>query len=451
MNATLFPAVPVARPLRPYQEHALELLRASISSGRRSPILQLPTGAGKTRVAAEMINMALAKGNRVAFVVPRISLIQQTIRDFEREGIFDIGVVQGLHYRTDREASVQLCSAQTLSRRGERPEAAVVIIDECHLQNQHITQWIADAASPTIFIGLTATPWSKGLGRTYDDLLQPVTIAELIEASYLSAFRVFAPPGPNLHGVRTTAGDYNECDLSEAVDKQEIVANIIDTWLANGEDRPTLCYGVDRKHAQHLQERFTEAGIRTEYIDCDTLMFDREKIFDRFRSGEVRIICNVATLDTGIDLDVRCIIDARPTKSRIRFVQTIGRGLRAADGKNHCLILDHAGNHHRLGLVTEIGCDHLDNGEAGKAYDRVKGEAAPRIATCKSCNCVLPYKARECPSCGEPIYATTPIIEKDGELVELGSGRAGRADGPDKNLWHGALAWIARDKGYRSG
>ena len=147
-------------------------------------------------------------------------------------------------------------------------------------------------------------------------------------------FRLFAPPGPDLAGVRTTAGEFNEGDLSTACDKKEIVANVICTWLEKGENRPTLCYGVDRKHAQHLQERFLEAGIAAEYVDCDTAMFDREDIFDRFRAGETKLICNVATLDTGIDLDVRCIIDARPTKSRIRFVQTIGRGLRPGEGKS---------------------------------------------------------------------------------------------------------------------
>ena len=68
-------------------------------------------------------------------------------------------------------------------------------------------------------------------------------------------------------------------------------------------------------------------------------------------------------LTTGVDLDVRCIIDAKPTKSRILFVQTIGRGLRTAEGKDHLLILDHAGNHLRLGMVTDIGQDHLDDGK----------------------------------------------------------------------------------------
>jgi DNA repair protein RadD len=186
------------------------------------------------------------------------------------------------------------------------------------------------------------------------------------------------------------AGEFHEADLSDACNTKEIVADVVTTWLEKGENRATLCYGVDRKHAQHLQERFIEAGVRTEYIDCDTALFEREEIFDRFKSGETKLICNVATLDTGIDLDVRCIIDARPTKSRIRFVQTIGRGLRPSPGKEHLIVLDHAGNHQRLGLVTDIGCGELDDGDAGQSYDKDGRVAVPIIKLCPECNCVLP-------------------------------------------------------------
>ncbi len=357
--------MPEARPLWPFQQRAIELLKVSYASGKRRPILALPTGAGKTRIAAEITLGARAKRNKAIFTVPRISLIEQTIAAFEREGIDHIGVIQGQHFRTDPSAPVQIASARTLARR-EIPDVEIVIIDECHLQFQSISKWIADPEwSDVVFVGLTATPWSKGLGKHYDDLLKPVSIQELIDGGFLSPFRVFAPPEPNLDGVRTTAGDFNEGDLSTACDKNEIVADIVKTWFEKGECRSTLCYGVDRKHAQHLQERFIEAGVHTEYIDCDTPMFEREEIFDRFRTSETKLICNVATLDTGIDLDVRCIIDARPTKSRIRFVQTIGRGLRAAECKDHCVILDHAGNTKRLGLVTEIDCCGLDDGVSG--------------------------------------------------------------------------------------
>jgi DNA repair protein RadD len=212
------------------------------------------------------------------------------------------------------------------------------------------------------FIGLSATPWARGLGKYYDDLIIAAPTADLIRDGYLSDFITFAPSEPDLAGVRTVAGDFHEGELAKAMDLSVVTGDIVETWLKRGEGRSSFCFCVNRRHAQHVAERFLEAGVAAEYMDRATFREDREAIFARFRSGETRIICNVGVLTTGVDLDVRCIVDAKPTKSRILFVQTIGRGLRTAAGKDKLLILDHAGNHLRLGMVTDIGEDHLDDG-----------------------------------------------------------------------------------------
>jgi DNA repair protein RadD len=232
VNAHLFPPAGIEpRTLRPYQQKAVDLLRESLRMGHGRPVLQLPTGAGKTRIAAEIVRGALASKRRATIVVPRLSLIEQTVKAFEGEGISHIGVLQGRHFRTDPAAPVQIASAQTLVRR-EIPRADIVIVDEAHMQFEKINKWIAAPEWRAIpFVGLSATPWSRGLGKSYDDLLRPVSISELIGEGYLSHFRVFAPSAPDLTGVRTTAGEFNEGDLSVACDKKEIVAEVIRTWF----------------------------------------------------------------------------------------------------------------------------------------------------------------------------------------------------------------------------
>jgi superfamily II DNA or RNA helicase len=123
-------------------------------------------------------------------------------------------------------------------------------------------------------------------------------------------------------------------------------------------------FAIDRKQAKHLEERFTEAGIACEYVDGEVPMFDRQDMFERFRSGTTKIISSVGTMDTGVDLPIcSCIIDARPNKSVIRDVQGKGRGLRTAPGKENLIILDHAGNTRRLGLIDNIDSDILDDGD----------------------------------------------------------------------------------------
>lgn len=448
----LFSQPGVLRPLRPHQERALEALRASLATGKRRPMLQAPTGFGKTLTAAHIIRRALDKGKRIIFTVPALSLIDQTVAAFEAEGIHCVGVIQGIHWRTDHTQPVQVCSVQTLARR-QKPEADLVLVDEAHLAFKSVHQWMAEHAWANVpFIGLSATPWTKGLAKHYDDLIVAATTADLIDAGFLSRFTVFAPSVPDVSRVRTVAGDFHEGDLAEACDTPALVGDVIATWLMQGENRPSLCYGVNRAHAEHLQQRFREAGVAAEYIDCFTDRQDRERIFDRFRAGVTRVICNVGTLTVGVDLDVRCISDAKPTKSEMLFVQTIGRGLRTAPGKDKLIILDHAGNHLRLGMVTDIRHDRLDDGEPRSRNDG-REQSTPRPRLCEECKAVLPQKTICCPECGHVREAKTGVEMRDGELVELGSGRKSTSvpSVADKADFYAELRWFARDRGYADG
>jgi superfamily II DNA or RNA helicase len=413
-------------------------------------MLQAPTGFGKTLTAAHIIQRALDKGKRVAFTVPALSLIEQTVEAFEAEGIRCIGVVQGIHERTDRDQPLQVCSIQTVARR-KRPDVDLVIVDEAHQLNREIFRWMKDC--PGIpFIGLSATPWARGLGKYYDDLIIAATTVDLIRDGYLSPFVAFAPSEPDLAGVRTVAGDFHEGELAEAMDRPVVTGDIIQTWLKRGEGRSTFCFCVNRRHAQHVAERFLEAGVAAKYMDGATSREDREAIFSCFRSGETRVICNVGVLTTGVDLDVRCIIDAKPTKSRILFVQTIGRGLRTAEGKNHLLILDHAGNHLRLGIVTDIGQDHLDDGEERQnASKRSCKRCEPLPKLCEECRAVVPHMAKVCSCCGAQTPAWTEIESADGELVELGSRRSGAQTIEDKAAFFSELKGHATLRGYNDG
>ena len=449
----LFPPRGALRSLRPHQERALEALRASISAGKRRPMLQAPTGFGKTLTAAWIIQMALDKGKRVAFVVPALSLIDQTVEAFEAEGIHCVGVMQGIHPRTDRDQPVQVCSVQTLARR-RRPEVDVVIIDEAHQLHKEPFKWMA-ACPEVLFIGLSATPWARGLGKHYNDLIVASTTKDLIEKGYLSTFKVFAPSMPDLSGVSTVAGDYHEGELAAACDTASLVGDVIETYLRRGVGRQTLCYAVNRAHAEHLKQRFLEAGVSAAYIDCFTDRFDRERIFDRFRVGEIRVICNVATLAVGLDLPmVSCIIDAKPTKSEMRFVQTIGRGLRTCRRKGPSA--DPRSRRqpfaHRLG--NRYSPRAPGRGRASQIRPRIRNERNRFRRLCQDCQAVLPQSARVCPECGKVHEVRTEIEHRDGELVELGARPTKRSAARtilEQEEFHGELRWIASVRGYAPG
>jgi DNA repair protein RadD len=438
--------------LRPHQSRALNALKRSILAGHLRPVVQAPTGAGKTILAAAIVEGAQAKGNRVVFCVPAISLIDQTVRAFYAEGIDDIGVIQADHPMTDAAKTVQVASVQTLEKRG-LPAADVVIVDECHRKADVVVRWMAKPEMASVpFIGMSATPWRKGMGKEWDDLIIAATTAELIEAGYLCPFRVFAPSHPDLTGVRTRAGDYHEGDLSKAMDKPALVADVVTTWLERAERRPTLVFAVDRAHAAHLAERFKEAGVSAAYQDANTDAVERETIRRQFHNGDLEVVCNVGTLTTGVDWDVRCIVLARPTKSEMLFVQIVGRGLRTAKGKPDCMILDHSDTHLRLGLVTDIHHETLDDGTGATAGDAAKSK--PKLPKeCTKCSYLKPAGVHQCPSCGFAPTRQSTVEDVDGELVEIGKKKRKTLayTDADKRRWFGALRLICTENGYSPG
>ena len=395
--------------LRPYQEQAIHSVRQAARNG--DVVLQLPTGAGKTVVAGSMIKSALAKGKRVAFLVPYISLIDQTWQSFLKQGIKDIGVIQSDHMLYDPNAAVQVCSVDTLARRHIYPDVDLVIVDEAHRRSSFVNRWMK---SDTLFVGLTATPWSRGMANHWSSLVVGATMRDMISAGYLSDFRVFAPSTPDLQGVKVVAGEYHQGQLYKRVANATLIASIVDTWLEKSTQEKTILFAVNRAHAAELQARFMERGVNAAYIDAHTSLQEREGIRMGFHSGDIQVVCNVGCLVAGVDWDVRTLILATPTKSEIKYVQMVGRALRTAEGKDHALILDHSDTTHRLGFVTDIHYDELDDGTPKK--DRKQREK-PEPKPCPKCGALK--TGPMCNACGYRYIPESHVENEQGELVEV--------------------------------
>ena len=439
--------------LRDYQHHAIDELRLALRD-KMKPVLSAPTGSGKTRIASEIFSLARIKNKRVAFVVPFLSLISQTWKAFADAGIdqSDMGVIQADHYLTNWSKPVQICSIDTLARRKKLPEVDIVIFDECHKRSVVHKRW-QEASPQTTFIGLSATPWAAGMRDVWDKLIVVSTPRELIDQGYLAPFRFFAPASPDLSGVKVRMGDYAEDQLGKAMNKAELVADIVTTWIKRGEGRPTFCFAVDCAHAQAIQAQFNAAGIPAGYIDAYTEVKNREAMIEQLRNGDLKIICNVGTMTTGVDAPfVSCIILARPTKSEMLYIQIVDRGLRLSEGKKDCLILDHSDTGLRLGLPDQIAYDDFIDtpAEIAKKEKRDKEEPLPR--KCPACSFLKMPKERICPSCGHEPIRRSEVETVDGELVEFRrDGKREKASFDDKQVfWSGAL-WYAKERGYARG
>lgn len=436
--------------LRPHQINALNKLRADWKQ-YDSHLLQAPTGAGKTAIAAEIIGGLYKNGIRSVFVAPYVTLVDQTAKAFMNYGLPQPGIIWRDHPWYDKDNLIQIASADTLIRR-EFPDAQVVIIDECHIKRAKLLKMMEEDERK--WIGLTATPFATWMGTHYKNFIKVTTMRELINQGYLSDYDVYAPTKPNLKGVKVSnlaayGKDYAEDQLAEIMGDNQIIGDIVKTWLTHGENRPTIAFCVNVSHANHVTIAFNKAGVNAEVMTAETPTEERRKTIERFESGLTKIICNVGVLVAGFDSDVRCVIYARPTKSEARWIQCIGRGLRTAEGKDKCLIFDHSGTVHRLGFPCSIEYDELlsDNDGLAEAKrqqkEKEKKEKQPK--ECPKCNYMKPAGQYICARCGHKPLAGENVESDESRDLDLIKGEKKVYTMAEKQAFYSELIGLKRE------
>ncbi|MGJ0507499.1 MAG: DEAD/DEAH box helicase [Methylocystis sp.] len=441
--------------LHDYQQtgniNILEALRANPSE---RIIAVAATGAGKTVMFCHLIDAWRRAGLKVGVLVFDKTLVNQTVTRLFENGITNVGVIQADNPAFDWDAPVQVISVMTMAKRRKRWPADVYVVDEAHRNNDYLFRLMREIPHVP-FVGFTATPATKGLGRHYKKLIQIASMRELIERGFLADFTVYAPAQKQIEkavaGVAVKAGEFVQDQLADAVDKAEIVGDIFAHWLRLAAYLQTLIFAVNRKHAKHICQVFREAGIAVEYLDGDTRDLDRAAILRRFERKEVQVIVNIGVLTTGFDSYVEAVVDAHPTKSVILYIQTWGRALRKKPDGRKAIFIDHSGNCLRLGLPTDIEFEELDDGRVGKAGERKKKERKePLPRLCEECSAVIQRDADKCPQCGWVKPAHTSVIHKPGNLAIYGSEGIGGASWAEKYEFASELFWIVRERGYKT-
>lgn len=402
--------------LRRYQARAVERVLAAINE---RPICCMPTGSGKTVLAAHIIQQ---HPGPVVFLVHRRELVHQAVDRLAAFGV-DAGIVMATTRRT--AARVQVCSIQTLARRTELPPATLVIVDECHHAVSPTWASVIEAFD-TDTIGLTATPYrldGRGLGAIFGCIVTGVTPRELCESGDLVEPTIYSHP-VDFGRVKVRAGDYAVDALGLAMSAKTILGNTVEHWMKlaggtpQGEEAfarpcPTVAFAVNIAHSRALVSRFREAGVEAEHVDGTMPVAERDAILARLACGTTKLVSNCMVLGEGWDLPMlECAILARPTKSRGLYLQQVGRIMRACPGKEGALILDHAGNYKEHG-------DPLQDLEFSLDDDvREAGERCP-TKLCPECFRQVPIAVMECPGCGYSFAVDEHVPTEDSEITEL--------------------------------
>lgn len=337
-------------------------------------LYQMPTGTGKTRLFTSIIRDISIWGlrhninYRILIIAHRSELIEQSSRSLDKYRIKH-GVLAGtMKDKRDLTRTIQVASIQTITHPANQCliddlKFDFIIIDEAHHAVANSYQKLWEYCPDAKKLGVTATPWrmnNSGFAQIFDSYIPSMSIKNFIQKGWLATYQYYSIPTSSelvksIESIKEfdIEGDYKNSALVEVCDTSKIRAQLYDSYAKNALGKKGIIYSISREHSEHICSQFRNRGVAIENIDSKTPAKVRETVIKAFKNGEIDIIVNVDIFSEGFDCpDIEFIQLARPTKSLVKYIQQVGRGLRK-NGDKRCIILDNVGMYSRFGLPDE--------------------------------------------------------------------------------------------------
>lgn len=424
--------------LRPYQADLFNAMRHSIATGHRRIMCVAPCGAGKSVIMQAVVESAQTKHNTVLILAHRQEIVDQ------------------LAERMKPYNNATVMMMQTAVRRLDTlPTPSIIIIDESHMVKANSYMRILEHFNKSYVLYFTATPQrldGKGFDDVADDLIQGVSVRWLIENGYLAPFEYYAPKMLlDASQLAVKQGEYDGKQAAAMLDKPKIYGDVIQEYRKHAAGLQAIAFCSSVEHSQRTAEAFNAAGIAAAHVDGKMTKSQRREIVQRFRNGDITVLCNYAIVIEGLDVpNAACVLCLRPTQSLIVHVQSVMRCMRPAPGKT-AVILDFVANFERHSLPDD---DREWSLQGRKKRTRQKEQNTIRARVCENCFRTYAGSGAVCPYCGNTQPKTKAEIEQD-ERAELE--RITAENRKQKRMEVGRartreeLERIARERGYSKG
>lgn len=452
--------------LRSYQVESVAAVHAAWQKNT-SPLIVLPTGAGKSAVLGRLAADIAESGKKCLVLAHRQELISQNAKA-ARLFHNDVGIWSAsLHMKQIRPITV----AQVQSCRTIPAVFDYVLVDEAHLVSPSESAtykklFLHLGLSKIKIAGMTATPYRLGQGmltagkdRMFDHIAHTVEVRWLIENGYLSPL-VSAGTSETIDttGIATRAGDFDSAEQEKRATATRVTgAVVVDLVNAMQTRKSAIVFASSVKHATDLASALRLRGVNAVSISGDTNDADRHRILNNFKSGQIQALCSCDILTTGFDAPcVDVIAMVRATKSPGLYVQICGRGTRLSPGKTDCLVLDYGGNIDRHGPFDDVTpptkgaeqkpkyckqCDE-ENKPSAKFCKRCKASlvgAAP-MTMCKVCFAENSSHALQCGICDAELPRAERLQEKPSKKSILSTNKIFEDGTVEKKIFK-ATAW----------
>lgn len=406
--------------LRPYQQDAVNGLRDAFRQGFKAPVLQLPTGGGKTIIFCHIAKSASAKGNNVLILVHRRELIIQTSKALARLDLAH-GVIAPGYKKND--STIQVASVQTLVRRLNLIKfvPSLIIIDEAHHAVASTWDKILLHYDKAKLLGVTATPErldGKGLEEHFDLLVKGPTVKFLMGNCFLSNVKVYTLPlalSRNL--IKVKNNDFDAEDSAQRLEDAGLNGDAISEYTKKCPNKPAIVFCCNIKHAEQMADRFIKAGYKAAALVSKGVgPVERAQMIEDLGNGNLDVITSIDIISEGTDIPVvTTAILLRPTESLTIYLQQVGRVLRTAPDKEFAFIIDCVGNVQKHGMPQQDRDWSLEG--------TPKKDKSPSVFICQSCYAAFERESPKwpviCPYCGHEHWPEEKPEGKPGVVLNV--------------------------------
>ena len=392
--------------LHPYQKKLVRQTRQELANGKNSVLIQSPAGSGKSVIIAEIARLTVSKGGYVMFMVHRKELVEQITNSFKENNV-----------------DLSHCTIMTVGKIKNRldrlPKPSLIITDETHHSLAKTYRDIYKYYPDVPRIGFTATPWrmnGKGFHDVYDSMVMGPSVSWLINHKYLAPYKYYSVKLVDVEKLKkSSTGDYTNKSMDDAIGKT-IFGDVVNTYKTKANGEQAIVYAHSVEYSKITADSFNEVGIKAAHADAKTSPTQREQIMRDFKTGKIKVLCNVDLISEGFNVpDCSTVILLRPTASLVLFIQQSMRSMRYKTGKTSTII-DHVANYTRFGLPDSPRDWTLEDRDKKK---KGRKDDAPAIKTCEKCFRVVPGNCSICPFCGfEFEVAQTKIQENKNAKIE---------------------------------
>jgi superfamily II DNA or RNA helicase len=392
----------------PYQQEILDKLEAErVVHQRFKNLVVAATGTGKTVISSFDYKNFKSKHptSRLLFIAHRKEILEQALNTFRhvlKDANFGELWVDG-EKPTDFEsvfASIQTLATQLKYITLSKDFFDFIIIDEVHHISASSYRPILELFTPTILLGLTATPERNDGDDILKDFCETIAaeirLPEALNRKLLTPFQYFAiSDNVDLSKASWRKGKYEINELTKLYTEDdrrvsEILTNC-NKYLTDLNDVIALGFCASQDHARYMAEKFLLAGLKADYLTTENAQ-NRVALRERLRRKEINYLFVRDIFNEGIDIpEIDTVLFLRPTESLTIFLQQLGRGLRLSKNKDYLTIIDFVGNSR-----PEYDFEHKFRALVGKTHTSIVREIEDEFPHLPlGCSIILERKAKE--------------------------------------------------------